>query len=64
VRSGVCVPFRSGEPAEASAEQIQKSWLEPEKFAAITGLGEQAFEPHTARVQAGMLTEFFKRILN
>lgn len=63
VRGGMVTPFRSGESSEKIAGRIHKSWFETGNFAKINALDEQAFEAHTAKVQARVVVEFFKKCL-
>jgi hypothetical protein len=63
VDGAVVVPFSTGEPVAAVAERIRREWLENERFRNPLPLDKEAFEPYTARVQAGQLAAFFRKCL-
>jgi hypothetical protein len=63
VGGAVVVPFSTGEPVKAVAERIRREWLENERYRNPVPLDKDAFEPYTARTQAGQLAAFFRRCL-
>jgi hypothetical protein len=63
VGGAVVVPFSTGEPVAAVAERIHREWLENDCFRNPVPLDKEAFEPYTARAQAGQLAAFFRKCL-
>jgi hypothetical protein len=63
VGGAVVVPFLTGEPVAAVGARIRREWLENERYRSPVPLDKEAFEPHTARAQAGQLAEFFRKCL-
>jgi hypothetical protein len=63
VGGAVVVPFSTGEPVAAVGERIRREWLESERYRNPVLLDKEAFEPYTARAQAGQLAAFFRKCL-
>jgi hypothetical protein len=63
VGGAVVVTFSTGEPVAAVGERIRREWLENERYRNPVPLDMEAFEPYTARAQAGQLAAFFRKCL-
>jgi hypothetical protein len=63
VGGAVVVPFSTEEPVASVAERISREWLENDRCRKPVPFDKNAFEPYTARAQAGRLAAFFRKCL-